>query len=319
MSIFSSRLSYAPVEYPKAHEFFEKQCNAHWLWSEISLASDIEDYKNKLPKEAKQCIGHILKSFVTVEQVVADYWSGKVVKWFPKPEIAMMANTFAAMEAIHTKSYAYLNESLGLEEYEAFLADPTVKVKLDSLINVEGDSVEEIAKSLAVFSAFGEGVMLFSSFATLLNFSRYNLMKGVGQIVTFSSKDENLHSNAGCWLFRQLVQENPSILTDDFKRTIYQAARDAVAVEDQAIEQAFKLGSVMGVSEHGMKQFIRHRANLKLQELGFKNNWKNLDKTTLKELDFFDSMVFGVEHQDFFAGRVTSYTKGVTFDESVFD
>jgi len=319
-NLMTPRLSYAPFEYPQAHDYFVKQCNAHWLWSEISMSSDIEDFKHNLSPEAKQCIGHILKGFVTVEQLVADYWSSNVSKWFPKPEIAMMANTFAAMEAIHTKSYAYLNESLGLEEYEAFLVDPTVSKKLESLIDVKGNSVEEIARSLAVFSAFGEGVMLFSSFAILMNFSRFNLMKGVGQIVRFSSLDENTHSNAGCWLFKELIKEHPEIWTDEFKKTIYQAARDAIAIEDQTIEQAFKLGSVHGVSEHGMKQFIRHRANMKLQELGLKINWKNLDKEALKELDFFDSMVFGVEHQDFFANRVTAYAKGMTtFSDDIFN
>lgn len=314
-NILKKRLSYAPFHYPDAHDFFVKQCQAHWLWSEIPMASDIEDFKNNLSPEAKHTIGHILKGFVTVEQLVADYWTQNVNKWFPHPEIAMMANTFGAMEAIHTKSYAYLNESLGLEEYETFITDPTVKIKLDSLVDVKGETIEEIAKSLAIFSAFGEGVMLFSSFAILLNFSRFNVMKGVGQIVSFSSKDEELHSRAGCWLFRKLIEENPHLWTDDFKKTIYQAARDTIAIEDKTIEQAFKMGAVHGISEHGMKNFIRHRANIKLHELGLKSNWKNLDKIALKELDFFDMMVFGTEQQDFFAQRPTMYSKGVvSFD-----
>jgi ribonucleoside-diphosphate reductase beta chain len=314
------RLSYSPFEYPEAHDYFVKQSNSHWLWTSISLAKDIEDFINRLPPESKQCIGHILKGFVTVEQLVADYWSSKVSKWFPKPEIAMMANTFAAMEAIHTKSYAYLNESLGLNEYEAFLVDPTVSTKLNSLIDVKGDTIEEKAKSLAVFSAFGEGVMLFSSFAILMNFSRFDLMTGVGKIVRYSSLDENLHSEAGCWLFREVIKENPHIWTDEFKKTIYQAARDCVSIEDQTIEQAFKLGSVHGVSEHGMKQFIRHRANIKLQELGLKANWRNLDKEALKELDFFDSMFAGVELQDFISTKPTAYAKGmVCFEDDIFE
>src|ERR1700723_691907 len=137
----------------------------------------------------------------------------------------MMASTFASFESIHAVSYAYLNQSLGLEDFDAFLGEPTAKAKIDRLIITKGKSKEEIARSLAIFSAFNEGVNLFSSFAVLMNFSRFNKMKGVGQIIAFSIKDESLHSEAGCWLFRTLIDEFPEVMTDALKEELYDAAR----------------------------------------------------------------------------------------------
>lgn len=285
------------------------------------MSSDVTDWKQNLTESEKQVIGGILKGFIQTEVHVNEYWSQKVAKWFPHPEIAMMAVTFGAFETIHTHAYAHLNETLGIEDYDAFLAEPTAKAKIDRLINqrtsILGQDVKEgIAKSLAIFSAFTEGVSLFSSFAVLLNFSRYNKLKGVGQIISWSIRDESLHSQAGCWLFRKFIEENPEIWTDEFKRDIYQAARDTVALEDAFIDKVFESGEVEGLDPKDLKAFIRNRANQKLGEIGLKKNWKNVDEDALKRMEWFDFLSVGVEHTDFFSQRVTSYSKGATnFDD----
>ena len=221
----------------------------------------------------------------------------------------MMAATFSAFESIHAVSYAYLNQSLGLEDFDAFLHEPTAKAKIDKLITTKGKSKEEIARSLAIFSAFNEGVNLFSSFAVLLNFSRFNKLKGVGQIIAFSIKDESLHSDAGCWLFRTLVEEFPEVLTDTLKGEIYDAARLTVALEDDFIAKAFEVGSIEGIDLQDLKAFIRFRTNTKLNDLGLKKVWKNLDKEALQRMEWFDIMSAGVNHADFFAARVSDYAR----------
>lgn len=313
MALLDSRLIYYPFEYEEAYNFWLQQQQAHWLHSEISMARDINDWQQVLSEEEKRVIGGILKSFTQTEIVIGnEYWIGKVHKWFQKPEIQMMAAAFGNMETIHTKSYAYLNESLGLYDFAAFLKDPAGKAKIDKLIDTKGDSVRDIALSLAVFSAFGEGVQLFSSFAILLNYSRFNKMKGVGEIITFSARDESLHSAAGCWLFRQLVKEYPDVLNDDLKSKIYQAARDAVKLEIDYIDSIFPDGKpVLDLDPKDLKEYIKHRANTKLHDLGLKTNWKNLDKEAISRLNWFDYLTAGENYQDFFAGRVADYSKGV--------
>lgn len=311
MALLDPRPSYAPFEYPQAYKAWELQQQSHWLHTEINMASDINDWKVNLTNTERNVIGHILKGFTQTELPIQEYWSSKVNRWFPKSEISLMSSAFAGMEGIHIVAYAYLNQSLGLEDFDAFLHEPTAKAKIDRLINTKGDSKEEIARSLAIFSAFNEGINLFSSFALLLNFSRFNKLKGVGQIIAFSVKDESMHSDSGCWLFRTFIEEYPEIWTDQLKKDIYDAARLTIELEDNFITKAFSFGKITGISEVELKNYIRFRANTKLEDLGLKKNWKNIDKDLLKNMEWFSVLTSGNSHADFFASRVDQYSKGV--------
>lgn len=319
MSLSQKREFYKPFEYPDAFEFFQQQQQSHWLPTEVPMAGDVNDWKTSLSEAEKTVVGNVLKGFTQTEIHVEDYWSRKVSKWFPKPEIAMMANTFAGIEAIHIWGYSYLNDSLGLDDYKAFMSDPATMAKLNRLKDVRAVSLEEKAKSLAIFSGFTEGVNLFSSFAILMNFSRFNKLKGVGQIVAWSIRDESLHSKAGCWLFRTLCAEN-SHIREAVEEDVIEAARLTVKLEDDFIDSCFStVQEVNGLTVSDLKQYIRYRANTKLQDLGYSSNWKNIDKDAIKRMEWFDALSSGVEFQDFFAGRSTSYSKGVSSNWSVED
>ncbi len=321
--LLTPRQTYKPFLYQQAYDFWQKQQQSHWLPSEVSMNGDIQDWNFHLSPEEKNVVAGTLKGFIQTELVVEDYWTQKVARWFPHPEIQMMAATFGAFESIHTVAYAFLNDTLGIEDYDAFLREPTAKAKIDRLINTESsvETKETIARSLAIFSAFTEGVSLFSSFAVLFNFSRFNKLKGVGQIIAWSINDEAvMHSEAGCWLFREFIKENPEIWTDEFKKTLYEAARETVALEDDFIDKVFELGPVQGLDPRDLKQFIRHRANIKLGDIGLKQNWKNIDKKSVSNMNWFEILSTGTSQQDFFAGRETKYTKGlVVFDDGIFE
>lgn len=308
-NLLKERVVYRPFEYQKAYDFWENQQNAHWLPFEVAMAKDVQDWKHNLTESERLVVGQILKSFTQIEISVNDYWTSKITKWFKKPEICMMASAFGSMETVHTVGYAYLNDSLGLDDYSAFMQDPTAVAKLDRLKEVKGNSKRDIARSLAIFSAFTEGVNLFSSFAVLMNFSRFNLLEGVETIVSWSVRDESLHSEAGCWLFRTLIEENPDIWDDELKKDIYDAARLAVKLEDDFIDNAFSLGEIRGLDPKDLKNFIRMRANAKLHDLGLKNNWKNIDQESLQRMSWFDDLSGSTAFTDFFAKRVSDYSK----------
>ena len=309
MSLLKAKAAYKPFIYSEYYDLWKKAHQSHWLADEVSMASDINDWKTVLTDVEKNLIGHILKGFTQQEVFISEYWAKKVFSWFKHPEIQMMASTFSAFESIHADGYDKLNSSLGLEDYDAFLHDSSTKAKIDRLMTTSGKDKASIARSLAVFSAFSEGVNLFSSFAILLNFTRFNKMKGMGQIISWSINDEQLHSQAGCMLFNQLVKENPDIWTDELKKELYDAARLTIELEDNFIDKAFELGEVQGLTKHQMKQFIRHRANEKLQEIGLKQNWRNLDKAAIDEMQWFNVLAQGVSHFDFFSGKDGSYSK----------
>ncbi len=300
------RMALQPYEYQEPIDFWDRQQAAHWLHSEVSMASDLQDWHGKLTDSERELVGRTLKGFAQTEVVVNDYWARKVMTWFPKPEVAMMASAFANMEGIHARAYAYLNESLGLVDFDTFLGDPTVERRLSNLIAARGNSPHNVARSLAVFSGFAEGVQLFSQFAVLMSFQRTNKLKGLGQIVAFSVRDESLHSHAGIWLFNQLCREMPELRSSDLHDDILGAAGAAIEIEDTFIDEAFALGPVDGISPEELKAFVRVRTDQKLAELGYDVP----PHAPVPSMDWFNYMTAGVEHQDFFAGRVTTYSKG---------
>jgi ribonucleoside-diphosphate reductase beta chain len=169
-------------------------------------------------------------------------------------------------------------------------------------------SNRDIAMTLAVFGAFTEGLQLFASFAILLNFPRFNKMKGMGQIVSWSVRDETLHTNSIIRLFHTFIQENPEVWTEDFQRDLYVTCSTVVHHEDAFIDLAFEMGGVQGLEAEDVKQYIRWTADRRLMQLGLQPMFR-IEKNPLPWLDV---MLNAVEHVNFFENRVTEYTKAAT-------
>jgi ribonucleoside-diphosphate reductase beta chain len=300
---------YKPFEYPQAFEYYKNQHRAHWLADEVPLASDLNDWRLNLNESEKNLIGNILKSFAQTEVHVNDYWSSKISQWFPKPEVVAMASSFGAFEAIHAEAYARLNDELGLDNFQAFMEDEASRNKIERLLETPSETLEEKALALAIFSAFTEGVNLFSSFAILMSFQLRNMLKGTGQIVEWSVRDESLHSTAGCWLFRTLMQESPELDTVEMRNNVIEACNISVKLEFDFIDKAFEMGEIEGLNKDQLKNFIKARANDKMKELGYNPVYNDIDPSLLKQMEWFSHLTSGKTHQDFFANRVTDYSK----------
>ena len=313
--LIQPRIVYKPFEYPEAYDYWLKQQQAHWLHTEVPMMSDLNDWKQNLTATEKNIVGSILKGFAQTETIVNDYWSGLVTKWFRKPEVIMMATTFGAFETIHAEAYSLLNETLGLDDFSEFLEDEATMAKIETLMAIrdsfgEENDWHEIAKSLAIFSAFTEGVNLFSSFAVLLSFKMKNKLKGIGQIVEWSIRDESMHSEAGCWLFRTLIKENPQLKTKELEAAINEAALLSLKLELDFINKVYELGDLEQCNKYDLQNFIKNRVNTKLGDLGYKPIIMDVDMTAVERMKWFDHLSAGKQHTDFFANRVTNYSKG---------
>ena len=311
MGLFDERVAYKPFEYPEYYtEGWLKQAQAFWLHTEISMQSDIKDWKEKLDEKEKNLVGNILLGFAQTECAVSDYWTQKVVSWFPKHEIQQMAMMFGSQETVHAVAYSYLNETLKLENYEAFLHEPATAERFNNLVAYSGKSTTGIAKSLAVFSAFAEGVSLYSAFAVLYSFQLRNLLKGIGQQMKWSVRDESLHSKMGCKLFTQMCNEDEGLL-EECRDSIIIAAESMVDLEAKYIDKMFEMGDIEGIKSYDLKQFIKKRTNEKLMELGYIDlgSYFPYDKNAASNLDWFYHLTGGVTHTDFFAIRSTDYSK----------
>jgi ribonucleoside-diphosphate reductase beta chain len=311
MGLFDERIAYKPFEYPEYYtEGWLKQAQAFWLHTEISMHSDIKDWNEKLNEKEKHLVGNILLGFAQTECAVSDYWTQNVVSWFPKHEIRQMAMMFGSQETVHAVAYSYLNETLKLEDYEAFLHEPATSARFDNLVAYNGSDSIGIAKSLAVFSAFAEGVSLYSAFAVLYSFQLRNLLKGIGQQMKWSVRDESLHSKMGCKLYRDMCKENEQLL-HLCREDIIKAAETMVKLESSYIEKMFEAGDIEGISANDLKHFIKKRANEKLVELGYVDlgSYFAYDTKAAGNLDWFYHLTGGVTHTDFFAIRPTDYSK----------
>jgi ribonucleoside-diphosphate reductase beta chain len=311
MGLFDERIPYKPFEYPDYYtEGWLKQAQAFWLHTEIPMSGDVKDWNESLTKKEKNLVGNILLGFAQTECAVSDYWTQKVVSWFPKHEIQQMAMMFGSQETVHAVAYSYLNETLKLEDYEAFLHEPATAARFDNLVAYDGNDTIGIAKSLAVFSAFAEGVSLYSAFAVLYSFQLRNLLKGIGQQMKWSVRDESLHSRMGCQLFRHMCEEDKSLL-DACRDDIIEAAKTMVDLEEKYIDKMFEMGDIEGIKSYDLKQFIRKRANEKLQELGYLDlgSYFSFNEKAADSLDWFYHLTGGHTHTDFFAIRSTDYSK----------
>jgi ribonucleoside-diphosphate reductase beta chain len=311
MGLFDERIPYKPFEYPEYYtEGWLKQAQAFWLHTEISMQGDVKDWNEHLTPAEKNLVGNILLGFAQTECAVSDYWTQKVVGWFPKHEIQQMAMMFGSQETVHAVAYSYLNETLGLEDYEAFLHEPATADRFDNLVAYDGNDPVGIAKSLAVFSAFAEGVSLYSSFAVLYSFQMRNKLKGIGQQMKWSVRDESLHSKMGCQLFRHMCEEDASLL-EAVRSHVIEAAETMVELELNYIDKMFEAGDIEGIKSEDLKNFIKKRTNEKLVELGYIDlgNYFPFVEASAKELDWFYHLTGGVTHTDFFAIRPTDYSK----------
>lgn len=310
MSLLDAQPVYKPFSYPWAYDAWLMQQRIHWLPEEVPLAEDVRDWKHKLSEGERYLLTQIFRFFTQADIEVNNCYMRHYSKVFKPTEIQMMLAAFSNMETVHIDAYSQLLDTIGMPEteYQAFMKYKEMKDKYDYMQKFGVETKEGIALTLAVFGAFTEGLQLFASFAILLNFQRFNKMKGMGQIITWSVRDESLHLESIIKLFHVFLSENPEVATEAFKDEIYKACATIVRFEDAFIDLAFEVGGIEGLTAKEVKQYIRYIADRRLLQLGLKELYM-VEETPLKWLD---EILNGVEFTNFFENRVTEYSKAST-------
>ena len=301
---------YKPFRYPWAYEAWLTQQRVHWLPEEVPLADDVKDWHRNLTDAERNLLTQIFRFFTQADVEVNNCYMKHYSQVFKPTEVLMMLSAFSNIETIHIAAYSHLLDTIGMPEleYTAFLKYKEMKDKFDYMQLFRVDSKHEIAKTLAAFGAFTEGLQLFASFAILLNFPRFNKMKGMGQIVSWSVRDETLHCLSVIRLFRTFVDENPEIWTADLQNELRTICSTIVGHEDAFIDLAFELGSVEGLNAEQVKTYIRYIADRRLQQLGL----EPLYLVESNPLPWLDDMLNAVEHANFFENRSTEYSRAST-------
>ena len=309
-NLTTERSYFKPFNYAWAYDAWLKHEQSHWMHTEVPMLEDVKDWKKKLTTEEKQFLTHIFRFFTQGDIDVAGGYVNNYLPYFPQPEIRMMLLGFAAREALHVAAYSHLIETLGLPDttYNQFMEYQAMKDKHDYVMDISANNStkENTAIHIATFSAFTEGMQLFSSFIMLLNFPRQGKMKGMGQIVTWSIVDETQHCESMIKLFRTYINENPEIWNDDLKGRLYTVAEKMVELEDKFIDLAFQMGAMEGITSEDVKKYIRYIADRRLIGLGM----KGIFKVKKNPLPWVEEMINAPTHTNFFENRATDYAKG---------
>jgi ribonucleoside-diphosphate reductase beta chain len=304
----ASILSHPPMVYkfdhgydfPEFNDYFKKAILSVWNPWEVSLKSDCLDWDHNLSQSEKDLVAGVLRGFTSAELGISCYWGDTVCKAFPKPEIQDMARTFSAFERIHAAAYNYLSDTLGLNEFEEFMADEAAKTKVERFFT----ECESEKVSLAVFSGCGEGVSLYSSFAILLSFNKGGRLKGLAQIISWSVSDEVKHSDAGSLLFKYLVKEVG--ITEEEKAQIKRGFDAIIANEYSFLESIFDKvdNTAIPIALNDLKAYILYRANDRFQNLNLDMRYEMSDEQIASARNiasWFDPMVKGQTNNDFFS------------------
>jgi len=304
------RAYFKPFNYSWAYDAWLKHEQSHWLMTEVPMSDDVKDWQKRLTKEEKAFLTNIFRFFTQGDIDVAGGYVNNYLPYFKQPEVRMMLCGFAAREALHVAAYSHLIETLGMAEstYNEFLEYDAMKDKHEYFIDLstQNGTTESVATNIAAFSAFTEGMQLFSSFIMLLNFPRHGKMKGMGQIVTWSIVDETQHAESMIKLFREYVQENIEIWNDKLKSSIYTIAEKMVELEDKFIDLAFAMGPMEGLEADEVKTYIRYIADRRLISLGL----KGIFKVKKNPLLWVEEMINAPTHTNFFENRATDYARG---------
>jgi ribonucleoside-diphosphate reductase beta chain len=311
VGLLTPSVGYKPFRYPWAYEYWKKQQQLHWLPEEIPLGEDIRDWNQKLSAEERNLLTQIFRFFTQADIEVQDNYQDRIGQVFKPTEVKMMTTAFSNMETVHIAAYSHLIDTIGLPEteYSAFMDYKAMKDKHDYLTQFNVETPEDTALTLATFGGFVEGLQLFASFAMLMNFPRFNLMKGMGQVVSWSVRDETLHCEGVIRLYHEFCREQwgrdiPVRLRD----RITEACHSIVTLEDAFIEQAFGVGGIKGMDAQDIKQYIRYIADWRLSQLGL----GPVFGISEHPLPWLTPLLNGVEHAEFFGVRATEYSKGAT-------
>lgn len=303
-------IGYKPFRYPWAYDKWQTQQRIHWLPQEVPLAEDVKDWAVKLSEAERDLLTHIFRFFTQSDIEVQDNYMTRLGSLSFPTEIKMMLAAFANMETIHIDAYSLLIETIGMPEttYSQFMEYDELKAKHETYQSFNTNSVEDVAKTLAMFGGFAEGVQLFASFAVLMNFPRFNKMKGMGQIVSWSVRDESLHCDGITQLFREFVKES-GCLSRGLKGEIYDIAELVIRQEDKFVELAFESGNIEGLDVETLKHYIRFIMDFRLRNLGLKSIFRT---GRAHPLPWLTPLLSGPEHANFFETRATEYSKAAT-------
>jgi ribonucleoside-diphosphate reductase beta chain len=321
VGLLNSTGTYDITRSPWAYECWKRQQQTHWMGEEVPMGGDIKDWASGRVTDAERSLlTQIFRFFTQSDVEVGDNYLKRYIPIFQPLEIQMMMAAFTNMETVHIDAYALILKTLGMpqSEFEAFRNYDEMRAKADYMHTFGVNTVSDVARTLAMFGAFTEGMALFASFAMLLNFPRHNKMNGMGQIISWSVRDESLHCEGITKLYHAWNKETGAV-TKTVRDDIVDVAKTMVGLEEGFVDLAFGIGEVQGMTADAIKSYVRYIADWRLTQLKLTPVFGNFEETEsgyrqlrAHPLPWLVEILNGVEHANFFEQRATEYSKGAT-------
>lgn len=315
--------------YPMKHVFAWEAYNAsnanHWLPQEIGMQVDIEQWKNPqvITKEERQAFETVLGFFTTADSIAANNIVMAIYKHITSPESRLYLLRQGFEEAVHTTSYQYIVESLGLDEGKIFNMYREVGAIYDKASFVltfnEGifnpnfktgtlESDQKFVENLAVACLIMEGIFFYSAFAVMFGFQRQKKMVGSAEQIQYIMRDESQHLNFGINMINTIKSEQPEIWTAEFQQHLINLIKEATELEYTFAQTVFPKG-IFGMNAEGFKQYIEHIADRRLQAIGLPVQYG-----VTNPFPWMSEAVDLNKEKNFFETRVIEYQTGGTLD-----
>lgn len=310
-----------PMKYGWAWEKYLAACNNHWMPTEVSMQADIALWKSRdgLTDNERRMIKRNLGFFAASESLVANNIVLAIYRQLTNPECRQYLLRQAFEEAVHTHTFQYIVESLGLDEGELFnmyREVPSITDKaawalahtqsLDDPAFRTGTPEADRAflKDLVAFYVVFEGMWFYTGFAQILSLGRRNKMVGIAEQYQYILRDESIHLNFGIDVINQIRAENPHLWTADFVEEIRAMLREAAELEVAYGRDTMPAG-FLGLNAALCESYMHFIANRRCAQLGIgpvfpetENPfpWMSETMDLKKEKNFFETRV--IEYQN---------------------
>lgn len=309
-----------PLKYHWAWEHYLNGCANHWMPTEVAMQRDIELWKsNQLSDDERLVILRNLGFFATGESLVGNNIVLAIFKHVTNAECRQYLLRQAFEEAIHTHTFHYIVESLGLNEREIFNMYneiPSIRAKDEFEMRFTGEimaddfstdtpeGVRTFLRNLIGFYVIMEGIFFYSGFAMILSFGRKNRMVGIAEQFQYILRDETVHLNFGVDLINGIKAENPGVWTPEFEAEVLSMIEEAVELEIAYAQDCLPNG-ILGLNASLFRDYVQYIADRRLVRIGMKRRYGS--KTPF---DWMSETVDLQKEKNFFESRVTEYQTG---------
>jgi ribonucleoside-diphosphate reductase beta chain len=313
-----------PLKYHWAWEHYLNGCNNNWLPSEVPMQRDIELWKSDALSDAeRQVIMRNLGFFSTGESLVGNNIVLAIFKHITNPEARQYLLRQAFEEAVHTHTFHYIVESLGLDEREVFnmyhevdsiegkdqfVMKLTADVLRDGFSTETTEGIQQFLKNLVGFYVIMEGIFFYSGFVMILSFHRQNRMTGIGEQFQYILRDETVHLNFGIDLINTIKEENPGVWTPQLQEEICDMIREAVQYEIRYAEDCLPKG-ILGLNANLFREYVQHVADRRLERIGLRAMYGSRNP-----FPWMSETIDLSKEKNFFETRVTEYQTAASLE-----